>query len=59
MRARLDKDYCQYGQRWQAETGFSMVKRRLRAEVAARSYWGQCRELMSLAVVHNLLILAS
>jgi hypothetical protein len=35
-----------------------MIKRRLGAEVAARSYWGQCRELMLLAVVHNLLILA-
>jgi Transposase DDE domain len=57
MKARLNKDYCGYGQRWQAETGFSMLKRRLGAEVAARSYWGQCRELMLLAVVHNLLIL--
>jgi transposase len=57
MKARLNKDYCQYGQRWQAETGFSMIKRRLGSEVAARSYWSQCRELMLLAVVHNLLIL--
>jgi DDE family transposase len=57
MRARLDKDYCQYGQRWQAETGFSMIKRRLGSEVGARNYWSQCRELMLLAVVHNLLIL--
>jgi hypothetical protein len=58
MKARLDKSYCQYGQRWQAETGFSMIKRRLGSEVGARSYWSQCRELMLLAVVHNLLILA-
>jgi hypothetical protein len=57
MKARLDKNYCQYGQRWQAETGFSMIKRHLESEVGARSYWSQCRELMLLAVVHNLLIL--
>ena len=59
MKMRLDKNYCHYGQRWQAETGFSMIKRRLASEVGARSYWGQCRELMLLAVVHNLLILVS
>jgi Transposase DDE domain len=58
MKRRLDKDYCRYGQRWQAETGFSMIKRRLSAVVHARSYWAQCRELMLLAVVHNLMILA-
>src|SRR5262245_45741661 len=28
MKQRLDKDYCRYGQRWQAETVFSMIKRR-------------------------------
>jgi transposase len=58
MKRRLTKEYCQYGQRWQGETGFSMIKRRLGAEVAARSYWPQCRELLLLAIVHNLLILA-
>jgi len=58
MRRRLNKDYCQYGQRWQAETGFSLIKRRLGSAVAARSYWSQCRELMLLALTHNLLILA-
>jgi hypothetical protein len=57
MKARLDKNYCQYGQRWQAETAFSMIKRRLGAEVGAHSSWSQCRELMLLAVAHNLLIL--
>lgn len=29
MKRRLNKNYCRYGQRWQAETGFSMIKRRL------------------------------
>src|SRR5262249_34895451 len=48
MKRRLDKDYCHYGQRWQAETGFSMIKRRLGSAIAARSYWPQCRELLLL-----------
>ena len=46
-----------YGQRWQAETTFSMIKRRLGSAVNARSYWSQCRALMLKAVVHNILIL--
>jgi hypothetical protein len=46
-----------YGQRWQAETVFSMIKRRLSAAVAARSYWPQCREVMLLVVNHNVMIL--
>jgi hypothetical protein len=58
MKRRLNKDYGQYGQRWQVETVFSMIKRRLAAVVQARSYWSQCRELMLLAAVYNLLILA-
>lgn len=56
MRRRLHKGYCRYGQRWQAETVFAMIKGRLGAVVHARTYWSQCRELMLLAVVHNLLI---
>jgi len=56
MKRRLDKDYCRYGQRWQAETGFSMIKRRLGSAVAARNYWSQCRELLLLAITHNLLL---
>jgi hypothetical protein len=52
MRQRLDKDDGRYGQRWQAETGFSMLKRRLTSTVNGRSYWSQCRELPTL---HQLL----
>jgi hypothetical protein len=58
MKQRLDKDYGKYGQRWQVETVISMIKRRLGSVVQARTYWSQCRELMLLAIVHNLLILA-
>ena len=45
-----------YGQRWQAETVFSMMKRRLGSAVNARSYWSQCRALMLKAVAHNVLV---
>ena len=58
MRQRLDKGYGRYGQRWQAETGFSMFKRRLGSTVNARSYWGQCRELLLLAITFNIMLAA-
>jgi hypothetical protein len=57
MKQRLDKDYGRYGQRWQAETGFSMFKRRLGSEVHARSYWSQCRELLLMAITYNVMLL--
>src|SRR5205814_4949442 len=46
-----------YGQRWQGETVFSMIKRRLATAVQGRTYWSQCRELWLLAITHNLMIL--
>lgn len=49
--------YCSYGQRWQAECGFSMIKRRQSVAVAARSTESQSRELMLMAITHNLMIL--
>jgi hypothetical protein len=55
----LGKFYCDYGQRWQAETVFSMIKRRLGEAIPGRSYWSQCRELMLNALTHNVLILAA
>jgi hypothetical protein len=57
MRQRLDKDYGRYGQRWQAETGFSMLKRRLTSTVYGRSYWSQCHELLLLAITYNIMLL--
>jgi hypothetical protein len=57
MRQRLDKDYGRYGQRWQAETGFSMFKRRLGAAVSARRYRSQCRELLLMAITYNTMLL--
>jgi Transposase DDE domain len=57
MKQRLNKRYGRYGQRWQAETGFSMLKRRLGSTVNGRSYWSQCRELLLLAITYNILLL--
>jgi len=57
MKQRLNKHYGQYGQRWQAETGFSMFKRRLGAAVRARRYGSQCRELLLMAITYNIMLL--
>jgi hypothetical protein len=56
MRQRLNKDYCQYGQRWQAETGNSLLKRRLGAAINARSYPTQCRDLMLFVLTYNIML---
>lgn len=56
MRQRLDKDYGGYGQRAQAESGFSMFKRRLGSTVRGRGYWSQCRDLLLLAITYNLML---
>ena len=58
MRQRLTKHYGQYGQRWQAETGFSMFKRRLGSVVHARRYWTQCEELYLKAITFNVMLIA-
>ena len=46
-----------YGQRWQVESIFSMVKRNYGPEVNGRTYWSQCREAYLLVLTHNLGIL--
>jgi transposase len=56
MKQRLNKDYGRYGQRWQAETGFSMIKRRLGSALGGRSYASQCCELMLLVLSYNLML---
>ncbi len=45
-----------YGQRWQVESVFSMIKRNLGDAVHARSYHAQCRELLLKAVTHNVMV---
>jgi hypothetical protein len=57
MKQRLNKDYGHYGQRSQAESGFSMFKRRLGSTVNGRSYWSQCRELLLMAITYNIMLL--
>ena len=50
-------DYALYGQRWQVETVFSMLKRLLRSALTARNYFSQCRELRLRALTLNIMIL--
>jgi len=56
MKQRLNKDYGRYGQRWQVECTNSMIKRRLTSSVAARSYWGQCRELLLIVLTYQCML---
>ena len=53
---RRPKQRRRYGQRWQAETVFSMIKRRLGASVNARSDRRQRRAMLLKAIVHNILV---
>lgn len=57
MKQRLNKHYGGYGQRWQVETGISMLKRRISPLVHARTYWTQCRELLLIALTYNFMLL--
>ena len=55
MRRRFPKKT--YGQRWQVETVFSMIKRRLGATLNARTRWSQDRALMLKVITHNIMII--
>jgi hypothetical protein len=57
MKKRLNKDYGHYGQRWQAESGFSMIKRCVADTVQGRSQWSQRRELWLIVITYNILLL--
>src|SRR5262249_32208834 len=57
MKQRLTKAYGHYGQRWQAEAGFSMFKRRLGAAGDGRGYWRQWRGLFVMAINYNGMLL--
>jgi transposase len=54
---REDFDEENYGQRWQVETAFSMIKRNYGSALRARKYWSQCREMMLLVLTHNIAII--
>ena len=51
-------DATNYHQRSQAETTFSMIKRRLGEAVNARSYWAKHRALLLKVITYNILLLA-
>ena len=46
-----------YGQRWQVETVFSMIKRRQGECLRANTYHAQCRAIILKALTHNVMIL--
>ncbi len=46
-----------YGQRWQAETTNSMLKRLLGSALRARTYWSQCCETVLRGLTLNIMIL--
>jgi hypothetical protein len=54
MQLRLPKK--KYGQRWQVETVFSMMKRNFGESIYARKYWSQCREMMLMVLTHNIAV---
>ena len=54
---KTDFDEETYGQRWQVETVFSMIKRNFGCVIRARKYWSQCREMMLLVITHNIAII--
>lgn len=51
------KKNISYGQRWQAETVFSMIKRRLTTATRSRSHEAQMRELALIVLTYNLAVL--
>lgn len=55
MRTRFN--HQTYGQRWQAETVNSMIKRTMSSALRARSYWSQSREIVLRILTHNVMIL--
>ena len=53
---RTDFDKKTYGQRWQAETVISMIKRNQGDELRAKSYWSQNREMLLKVLTHNIAV---
>jgi len=48
-----------YGQRWQAETVNSMIKRNLGSACRARTPTGRKKDMLLRAITHNVMILAN
>lgn len=49
-----DKERIQYGQRWQVETVFSMIKRQLTSALSARKHQSRLRQMYLLILTHNI-----
>jgi len=58
-RRQMRTDFNQelYGQRWQVETIFSMIKRNYGSALCGRHYWSQCRDMLLLVLTHNIAII--
>lgn len=52
MQQKFDQET--YGQRWQVETVFSMIKRNQGEALRSKSYWAQNREMMLKVLTHNI-----
>lgn len=52
MQQRFNRET--YGQRWQVETVFSMIKRNQGDVLRARTYWAQNREMLLKVLTHNI-----
>jgi len=61
MRRRLKAgpDKRRYGQRWQAETVNSMLKRNLGSACKARSPTGRKKDMLLKSITHNIMLLAN
>ena len=46
-----------YGQRWQIETVFSIIKRRLGSAICEHTYWSQSRAMLLRVLTRNVMIL--
>jgi transposase len=57
LATKSKRQKCGYAQRVQAETGFSMIKRRQGEFVAARTFENQCAELLLMVITHNVMII--
>lgn len=57
QRLFADTASINYGQRWQVETTFSMIKRNLGHAISAKTYHAQNREMLLNCVTHNAMIL--
>jgi hypothetical protein len=56
MKRRLRRYRSKYGQRWQAETVNSMIKRRIGSALRARREESQHREIILRSITHNVMI---